>query len=84
LKPIAARAIAPRRTVEWSKERIAALATPEITQLRVNAERLNDPDIMGRCDEVLKERKAAARLAAREIRNAAPPKTAPVAKAGAR
>jgi hypothetical protein len=83
LKAIAARFIAPRRTVEWSKERIAALGTPEITQLRVNAERLNDPDIMGRCDEVLKERKAAARLAAREIRKAAPPKAAAVPKESA-
>jgi hypothetical protein len=80
LKPIAARAIAPRRTVEWSKDRIAGLATPEITQLRVNAERLNDPDIMGRCDEVLKERKAAARLAAKALRDAAAPKAAPVPK----
>jgi len=82
LKPIAARAIAiPRRTVEWSKERIAALGTAEITQLRVNAERLNDPDIMGRCDEVLKERKAAARIAAKALRDAAAPKAAPAAKA---
>ena len=82
MKPIAARAIAlPRRTVEWSKERIAGLATPEITQLRVNAERLNDPDIMGRCDEVLKERKAAARIAAKALRDAAAPKVAPAAKA---
>ena len=82
MKPIAARAIAlPRRTVEWSKERIAGLATPEITQLRVNAERLNDPDIMGRCDEVLKERKAAARVAAKALRDAAAPKAATAAKA---
>lgn len=77
MKPIAARPIAPRRTVEWSKERITSLGTPEITQLRANAERLNDPDIMGRCDEVLKERKAAARLAAKALREAAAPKAAP-------
>ena len=81
MKPIAARPIAPRRTVEWSKERITSLGTPEITQLRANAERLNDPDIMGRCDEVLKERKAAARLAAKALREAAAPKTAPSPKA---
>ena len=83
MKATAYRPIVPRRTVEWSKDRIAGLATPEITQLRVNAERLNDPDIMGRCDEVLKERKAAARLAAREIRKAAAPKAAPVSKVAA-
>jgi hypothetical protein len=83
LKPIAARAIPiPRRTVEWSKERIAALGTTaEITQLRVNAERLNDPDIMGRCDEVLKEKKAAARLAAKALRDAAALKAPPAPKA---
>jgi hypothetical protein len=82
LKPIAARAIAiPRRTVDWSKERIAALGTTaEITQLRVNAERLNDPDIMGRCDEVLKERKAATRLAAKALRDAAALKAPPAKK----
>jgi len=81
LKPIASRpvAAAPRRSVEWSKERIAALGTTEIAQLRVNAERLNDPDIMGRCDEVLKERKTAARLAAKEVRNAAAAKAAAAA-----
>jgi len=85
LKPIAARAIAiPRRTVDWSKERIAALGTTaEITQLRVNAERLNDPDIIGRCNEVLKERKAAARLAAKALREAAAPKAAPAPKESA-
>lgn len=77
MKPMPPRPAAPRRTVEWSKERIAGLGTPEITQLRVNAERLNDPDIMGRCDEVLKERRSAARLAAKESRKLA------AAKAGA-
>lgn len=83
MKPIAPRPIAPRRSVEWSKERIAGLGTQEIAQLRVNAERLNDPDIMSRCDEVLKERRSAARLAAKEIRKAAAPKPAAAPKAAA-
>lgn len=86
MKPMAPRPVAPRRTVEWSKDRIAGLGTPEVTQLRVNAERLNDPDIVGRCDEVLKERRAAARLAAKETRKLAAAKEAPklaAAKAGA-
>ena len=48
---------APKRTVDWTKERIALLATPELKQLRANAERLNDTEVMGRCDDVLKERK---------------------------
>jgi len=41
------------RSVEWTKERIDALQTLEVKQLRANAERLNDPEIVGRCDEVL-------------------------------
>ena len=44
------------RSVDWTKERIAALATPEVKQLRANAERLNDPEIVERCNEVLSER----------------------------
>jgi len=56
-----ARPAMPTRSVEWSKERIGSLATAEVTQLRLNAERLNDPDIIARCDEVLRERKAAER-----------------------
>jgi hypothetical protein len=46
----------PARSVDWTKDRIAALATPEVRQLRANAERLNDPEIMLRCDQVLDER----------------------------
>jgi hypothetical protein len=44
------------RSVDWTKERIALLGTIEIKQLRANAERLNDPEIVGRCNEVLGER----------------------------
>jgi hypothetical protein len=47
----------PSRSVSWTRERIDALATPEVRQLRVNAERLNDPEIMERCDAVLVERR---------------------------
>ena len=46
----------PSRRVEWTSERIAALTTPDIKQLRLNAERLNEPEIVGRCDAVLKAR----------------------------
>jgi hypothetical protein len=49
--------MAPSRSVSWTRERIDALATPEVRQLRVNAERLNDPEIMERCDAVLVERR---------------------------
>jgi hypothetical protein len=46
----------PARSVDWTKDRIAALPTPDVRQLRANAERLNDPEIMKRCDAVLDER----------------------------
>jgi hypothetical protein len=47
----------PARRVEWTSERIAALTTPDVRQLRVNAERLSNPEIVERCDAVLKERR---------------------------
>jgi len=46
----------PSRSVDWTREKIAALTTPDVRQLRANAERLNDPEIMKRCDAVLGER----------------------------
>ncbi len=46
----------PARSVDWTKDRIDALPTPDVRQLRANAERLNDPEIMQRCDAVLGER----------------------------
>lgn len=58
----------PARTVEWTSERIAALATPEVQQLRANADRLNDPEIMARCDAVLSGRRKAASASARALR----------------
>jgi hypothetical protein len=47
------RAEAPRRTTEWTKERIELLTTAEVTQLRANAEALAKPDVLALCDEVL-------------------------------
>ena len=44
------------RTIDWTLERIAALSSPEVSQLRANAERLQDPAIAARCADVLKER----------------------------
>jgi len=46
----------PSRSVDWTREKIAALTTPDVRQLRANAERLNDPEIIARCDVVLGER----------------------------
>jgi hypothetical protein len=56
--------------VSWTEERIARLATADIVQLRVNAERLNDPEVTARCDDVLRERKAAERAERRNARTA--------------
>jgi hypothetical protein len=56
------------RSVDWTKEKIAGLSTPDVRQLRVNAERLNAPDIMERCDAVLSERRKAASAKSRSAR----------------
>jgi len=58
----------PTRVVEWTSERIAALTTTEVQQLRANAERLNDPEIKERCDTVLSERRKAASAKSRALR----------------
>jgi hypothetical protein len=58
----------PTRTVEWGQDRIAALTTPEVQQLRANAERLNDPEIRDRCDAELSARRKAASAKSRALR----------------
>jgi len=55
----------PARRVEWTSERIAALTTPDVRQLRVNAERLNNMEVVERCDAVLKARPRGAGAAAK-------------------
>ena len=70
MKPMSPRPEIARRATDWSKERIGALATADVSQLRLNAERLNDPDVVSRCDEVLRERKAAERAAKAAARKA--------------
>jgi len=39
---------------EWTAERIGRLSPQDIKQLRDNAERLNEPDLVALCSEVLK------------------------------
>jgi hypothetical protein len=58
----------PTRTVEWTSDRIAALTTTEVQQLRANAERLNHPEIKERCDAVLSARRKAANAKSRALR----------------
>jgi hypothetical protein len=75
----------PARSVDWTKDRIAALATPDVKQLRANAVRLNDPEITQRCDAVLEERPRGRGAAKKAVPGAAPKprrkRKAPAAKA---
>jgi hypothetical protein len=44
--------------MNWTKERIERLSKAEVRQLRTNAERLNAPEIVIWCDEVLRKWRA--------------------------
>ena len=46
----------PGRSAAWTKERIEALSTPEVRQLRDNAQRLGEAEIVALCDEIVKAR----------------------------
>ena len=61
----------PTQSVDWTKERIAALSTLDVRQLRANAERLNRAEIMEGWDEVLGGRPGQKRAAARRKKKAA-------------
>ena len=50
------RLVRPGRSAAWTRERIEALSTAEVRQLRDNAERLGESDIVALCDDVLKAR----------------------------
>jgi hypothetical protein len=50
------RLVRPGRSAVWTKDRIEALSTPEVRQLRDNAQRLSESEIVGLCDEVIKAR----------------------------
>lgn len=39
--------------MDWTKDRIQTLTKPEVKQLRANAERLREPEVVALCDEVL-------------------------------
>ena len=58
------RLVKPGRSAAWTKERIDALTTPEIRQLRDNAQRLGEGEIVSLCDEVIKARPKTAAKAA--------------------
>lgn len=50
------RLVRPGRSAAWTKERIDALSTAEVRQLRDNAQRLGESEIAVLCEEVLKVR----------------------------
>ena len=56
----------PGTAADWTKDRINLLTTPEVKQLRVNAERLSEPEITTLCDQVLTERRRKTRSTARK------------------
>jgi hypothetical protein len=66
------RLVRPGRSAAWTRERIEALSTAEVRQLRDNAERLSEAEIVGLCDEVLKARpKGGSKLAAVKTKRSA-------------
>ena len=50
------------RALDWTKDRIQTLTKPEVKQLRANAERLQEPEVVALCDEVLSGRPKTAAL----------------------
>ena len=65
------RLVRPGRSAVWTRDRIEALSTAEVRQLRDNAERLSEAEIVALCDEVLKARPKGAVKAAKPKRSAA-------------
>ncbi len=49
--------------MDWTKDRIQTLSKPEVKQLRANAERLQEPEVVALCDEVLSGKAKAAKAA---------------------
>ena len=49
--------------MDWTKDRIQTLTKPEVKQLRANAERLQEPEVVALCDEVLTGKAKAAKAA---------------------
>ena len=49
--------------MDWTKDRIQTLTKPEVKQLRANAERLQEPEVVALCDEVLSGKAKAAKAA---------------------
>ena len=69
--------------MDWTKDRIQTLSKPEVKQLRANAERLQEPEVVALCDEVLSGKAKAAKAAtARPAKPKKPKKPAKEAEGG--
>ena len=60
--------------MDWTKDRIQTLTKPEVKQLRANAERLQEPEVVALCDEVLSGKAKAAKAATVRTAKAKPAK----------
>lgn len=60
--------------LDWTKDRIQTLSKPEVKQLRANAERLQEPEVVALCDEVLSGKAKVAKLAKAGVVRPAKPK----------
>jgi hypothetical protein len=56
------------RALDWTKDRIQNLTKVEVKQLRANAERLQEPEVVALCDEVLGSRPKPAAVRPAKIR----------------
>jgi len=62
--------------MDWTKDRIQTLSKPEVKQLRANAERLQEPEVVALCDEVLSGKAKLAKAAKAGVARPAKVKTA--------
>ena len=66
------RLVRPGRSAAWTREKIETLTTPEVRQLRENAQRLSESEIARLCDDVLKARLKAGVPAPADVKAAKP------------
>ena len=63
--------------MDWTLDRIQTLTKPEVKQLRANAERLAEPELVALCDEVLSSKTKTASASAVRPAKATKPKGTP-------
>jgi hypothetical protein len=69
MKKIPAERILPRgRVAQWNRERLEQLTTPDLRALLLNAERLQESEVVVLCREVLAKRPRGNNAAARALR----------------